>query len=612
MYKNIVSNYIEFNNDFTVFAPLFDTVGGNKIKHHQDSLINHHDAKPSLNNILTNTADSQTHPEAVAMSNAESLYTGKCNDTVVGMANAVASSNAIASAETSSISEDMFLGSAISDSDAIVEALAIGIDNIGKIDTGKGDDTVVGVANASATAVSEASSQAELVFDYVSNGEANALSEATADVLASGVGISNLGKIHTGKGHDTVIGIANVSATATSSAFSQGESVFDRNSVAIANSESVAVVNALAIGIDNSDKIATGKGYDVIVGIASTVTMTEADAVALTNSVAVSSEFDGDAVDVLKTAISQSTSTAIADSFTTTLGIINSGKIHTGSGSDVIFGLANNGSLSNSLAISEAVAVANDIADANADAISLAIANGSAVGIANLGKIYTGSGNDTIIGVALNNSAATVDADADAVAEADISDSVVNTDSIADTEEAIAIGIDNGDGKIETGHGNDRIIGYGKVGIIGGQIDTGKGDDRVIGYGMTVGVEGGEIRLGDGNDYFKAMVADFDPLTGKAWLKEDLSSSIKDAAVFGGHGNDTFELGGFEGTVSIDGGKHHDVLKLWGNVDDYKFTLGSSGNLLTIENSDSELVVKNVEELYFGNSDRAYSFNDFA
>ena len=611
MYKNIVSNYIEFNNDFTVFAPLFDTAGGNNIKHHQDSLINHHDAKSSLNNIFSNTADSQTHPEAVAMSNAESLYTGKCNDTVVGMANAVASSNAIASAETRSISEDMFLGSAISDSDAIVEALAIGIDNIGKIDTGKGSDTVVGVANASATAVSEASSQAELVFDYVSNGEANALSEATADVLASGVGISNLGKIHTGEGHDTVIGIANVSATATSSAFSQGESVFDRNSVAIANSESVAVVNALAIGIDNSDKIATGKGHDVIVGIASTVTMTEADAVALTNSVAVSSEFDGDAVDVLKTAISQSTSTAIADSFTTTLGIINSGKIHTGSGSDVIFGLANNGSLSNSLAISEAVAVANDIADANADAKSLAIANGSAVGIANLGKIHTGSGNDTIIGIALNNSAATADVEANAVAEADDSDSVVDSDSIADTSEAFAIGIDNGDGKIETGHGGDRIIGYGEVGIVGGRISTGKGHDRVIGYGTSVGIEGGEISLGDGNDYFKAMIADFDPLTGKVCLKDDLSSSIKDAAVFGGHGNDTFKLGGFAGTVSIDGGKDRDVLKLWGSVDDYKFTLGSSG-VLTIENSDSELVVKNVEELYFGNSDRAYSFNDFA
>ena len=611
MYKNIVSNYIEFNDDFTVFAPLFNSAGGNNIEHDRDSLINHHDAQSNLNNISNTTADSETNSEAVAMNNHNSLCTGSGHDNVVGVSNAVASSNAIASTETRSISEDMFLGSAISDSDAIVEALAIGIDNIGKIDTGKGNDTVVGVANASATAVSEALSQAELVFDYVSNGEVNALSEATADVLASGVGISNLGKIHTGLGHDTVIGIANVSAMATSSAFSLGESVSANNSVAIANSESVSIVEALAIGIDNSDKIATGKGHDVIVGIASTLTMTEADAVALTNSVAVSPEFDGDAANVLQIAISQSTSAAIADSFTTTLGIINSGKIDTGAGSDVIFGLANNESVSNSQAFSEAVATANNIADANADVRSLAIANGSAVGIANLGKIHTGSGNDTIIGVALNNSAADAGADANAEAFADVSDSVVDTDVIADTSKAIAIGIDNEDGKIETGHGGDQIIGYGEVGIVGGRISTGKGHDRVIGYGTSVGIEGGEISLGDGNDYFKAMIADFDPLTGKVCLKDDLSSSIKDAVVFGGHGNDTFKLGGFAGTVSIDGGKDRDVLKLWGSVDDYKFTLGSSG-VLTIENSDSELVVKNVEELYFGNSDRSYSFHDFA
>ena len=588
MYKNILSNHIKFNGDFTV-APLFDLAGEENIQHHQE--------------------DSQSHPEVVAMDNTKSLYTGNGNDAVVGIANAVASSDAIAFAETKSFSEHTFLGSAISQSDAVIEALSIGIDNTSKINTGRGDDKVVGVANVSATAISEASSLAELVFDDVSDAEVNTQSEAEANILAEGVGISNQGTIQTGNGCDTIIGIANVSTTATSNAFSQAESVFNNNSVAIANSESISVIEALAIGIDNTGKIHTGNDHDVIIGAANTSTMTEADAVALTDSLAMSSEFDGDVVDI-ETAISQSTSLAVSDSFTTTLGIINSGKILTGKGNDVVFGLANNESSSNSEAISEALATADNVANALANAESVGVANGSAVGIANLGKIHTGNGDDAVIGVAINDSVANADADAVAEALADDSDSLTNSDAIADIEEAIAIGIDNADGEIKTGHGNDRIIGYGEVGIIGGEIHTGNGDDRVIGYGTSVGVEGGVIRLGNGNDYFKAMIVNFDPLTGKVCHRDDRSGSIKDVEVFGGHGNDTFKLGGFEGTVSIDGGEHHDVLKLWGSVDDYKFALGSSDNQLTIENSDSELIVKNVEAFYFDNSDRAYSFHD--
>jgi hypothetical protein len=88
---------------------------------------------------------------------------------------------------------------------------------------------------------------------------------------------------------------------------------------------------------------------------------------------------------------------------------------------------------------------------------------------------------------------------------------------------------------------------------------------------------------------------------------------IKNAAIFGDRGNDTFEIGGFEATVSINGGKDYDVLKLWGNINDYQITLGSSANqTLTIKDGDSMLIVENVEAFYFGNSDRIYSFSDFA
>ena len=543
--------------------------------------------------------DLQDNPIDAPLNNNCAIATGKSDDTILGVANS--SSNANATSEAQLTSDDLTMANANSESSA--DALAIGIKNTGKITTGKGNDTILGIANASAKSVSTATFKAKLIFGNVA--DADAVSNSLA--IAEAVAISNSGKIATGRGHDMMIGIANASALGVSIAISQAELVFDDNSLATAKSESVSVVNSLAIGIDNLGAIATGQGDDIIIGVASTWALSEAEATAFANNAAV----DSKTLNEIKTAISQSTSKAMANSNTNALGIINSGAIFTGQGNDLIFGLANNRSLSNSLAISQAESMANDVAIATADAKSLTISQGSTVGIVNQGTIVTGQGNDAIVGIAVNKSAVDANADADALATANDSDVQTNTNAIADNSGAIAIGIDNTKGVIKTEEGDDLIIGYGAVGIKGGKIQTGRGRDRIIGYGSTVGIEDSEIRLGQGNDYLQAAIVDFNSFTEES-LSANQSGSIKNAAIFGDGGNDTFEIGGFAATVLIDGGRDYDVLKLWGNIDNYAIARGLADNQLIIDDSDSTLVVENVEAFYFGNSDRLYSFNDFA
>jgi hypothetical protein len=369
----------------------------------------------------------------------------------------------------------------------------------------------------------------------------------------------------------------------------------------------------LSIGIDNTSVINTGEGHDVIIGFATNSAMSQAIAAAFAyNATVLATGSDSQAIDVIETAVSQSISSATAVSTTTTLGIVNSGQILTSSGDDVIVGLANNQSDSNSQTRSVAESTANDLATATADAQSLAIALGGTVGIANFGEINTGKGNDIVMGIAINKTAAVANADANAASTVNNSDAQTNTNAIADVSQAIAIGIDNTGGKILTAIGDDQIIGMGEIGILGGSLNAGVGDDQVIGYGKKVGVESSQIRLGQGNDWFKAAIVDFDPFTGAISLPSDQSDSIKDTSVFGDRGNDTFEIGDFKNSVLIDGGTDFDILRLWGNLDDYQFTSSSDNKTLTIEDSGSVLTVKNVEEIYYGDSEQAYKISDFA
>lgn len=544
---------------------------------------------------------------AVAMDNNQNIATGIDHNIIYGQGVSVAISSAAATTD--------YLVTANSQAIADVSVLALGIVNSGQINTGRGDDIIFGVADASGNSTADA--QAESILSNVTFTDATSNSLATVNVVVEAVGISNSGKINTSRGNDIIVGIATASASGNSTTNSQTQLVFTNNSTATANSESVVIVDSLSIGIDNTSVINTGEGHDVIIGFATNSAMSQAIAAAFAyNATVLATGGDSQAIDVMETAVAQSTSSATAVSTTTTLGIVNSGQILTSNGNDVIVGLANNQSNSRSQTRSVAESTANDLATATADAQSLAIALGSTVGIANFGEINTGKGNDIVMGIAMDQTGAVANADASAEAEAastvNNSDAQTNTNAIADTSQAIAIGIDNTGGKILTAIGNDQIIGMGEIGILGGSLNAGLGDDQVIAYGSKVGIESSQIRLGQGNDWFKAAIVDFDPFTGAISLPSDQSDSIKDTSIFGDRGNDTFEIGDFKNSVLIDGGTDFDVLRLWGNLDDYQFTSSSDHKTLTIEDSGSTLTVKNVEAIYYEDSEQAYKISDFA
>ena len=579
------------------------------------------DAQENPNDVTSTPSDVLGNPNDIVLNNMGEIFTGSDHDFISGIAEASAVSNATATAEVIVIADEANLSTADADSDATAdaEALAVGLDITERIFTNKGQDTIIGIANASALGTALANSQAELVLGNISYGDSFSDSIAKVNVVATAIGISNASHVSTGKANDAIIGIANAFASGSSVANSKATSVFGDDSYAAANSESTVVVETLAIGIDNLDKITTGKGHDVMIGIADAAGISAAEATAFAHNTTGLATTGASVVNDLhflnqfESAISSARSEAVANSNTTSLGILNSGRIMMDRGDDVIIGLASSTSSSTSQVLSEAESIAKDVAIATADGRARAIVEGAAVGIANLGIINTGMNNDTIIGIALNDDVANADADADADAFAEYSDAKTDTDAIADTSEVLAIGIDNSSGVILAARGDDKVIGLGTVGITGGIIRAGKGHDRVLGYGSDVGVEDIRVELGHGDDFFKAAIADFDPLTGQLYFSEDQSGSIKDAHILGNRGNDTFEIGGFESTVSIDGGIDHDVLKLSGHIEDYEISLGSFGNqAVVIEDHDSTLMVKNVEAFYFGNSDHVYSFHDFA
>lgn len=488
------------------------------------------------------------------------------------------------------------------------DAEATGLKNRIRMGLGQDNDIVVVIADALATSTSEAQANSE------NESIASTQAIANANAMAEAVGILNQHKIITRKGDDIVIGMATAEAQGSTIAFSQSNSESDNSSSAIANSESNVLINATAVGIDNQRVINTGKGNDIIAGVANTITRGDGDVTALTNSItALASEEDISAINQIEAAIAESNANATATSQTTTLGIINSGRILTGQGNDVIIGLVNNVSEIDVQTTAEAQSTANNIARGMAEAESVGIASGFAVGIVNSNHINTGKGNDTIIGFAIND--ASVNADAQANAEANAIDSSTQTDAdaVADTFGAIAIGIDNASGLLMTAQGNDQIFGIGTIGITGGKFKLGKGNDRIIAYGSMVGIEEAIINLGQGDDLFRSAIVNTDQLSGGISFQDDQSGSIQNTSIVGGSGNDTFELGGFEKTVAIDGGQDHDVIKLTGNLDEYQIDLNSSDNQsLSINYGDSVLTVKNVESFHFGSHNQIYQFEDLA
>jgi hypothetical protein len=541
----------------------------------------------------------------------QDFFSGAGNEIIFGKGISTAESNA--ASETTSNSTPIADSRATAFANATAEGIII-IDDAEGVDaniyTGAGNDTILGIAEASGVSTATARTGSTLSNVYFTNVQDT--SAATVNVVVDAIGIRNTNNISTDQGNDTIVGVANASASGTSTAVSQAELVVSNNSTVAAISEATVVVETLAIGLENTGKIYTGEGRDLVIGVANASAMSEAEAEALAFNTTILATGDGSQViNEIDKAMTQGISAASAKNLTTTLGLVNTGKIYTQQGNDVIVGIANNNSSSNSEAIAAAGSIARDVAFANADAQAEAIAEGSAVGIVNVGEINTGEADDMVIGIAIDSTAASARADAQAESFVTDSDAQTNTDTLADTSKAITIGIDNNSGKILTAKGNDQVIGMGEIGILGGNIYTGLGNDRLLGYGSIIGIQDSNISLGKGSDFFQAAITEFDPVTGATSFDLDQSDSIKDSQVFGDRGNDTFEIGNFAGNVLIDGGQDVDSLRLWGNLDDYTYTK-SADNTLTIESNGAILTVQNIETIYTGSSDQAYSIGDFA
>ena len=610
-----MSNNLSFEdivpvNDFLI---LIENLEGNCFACQIQDSIYTYEIESNLKKVFGTVADTSIDFQAVPINNHCKIWTGKKDDTIIGVGNASsnATDNAEAELDTNAIENNT--ATVVSESDSSADTLAIGINNTGEIYTGRGNDRIIGIANA--TAQTQATSNSQVVAASLEPPVNDILSDSNAQgiVQADGVGISNAGKIQTGKGDDVIFGIANVDAQGKAITDSQVSLVRQTNSSVNAQSESLSIVDTLGIGIDNLGTISTGKGSDIIIGIANSSTMNESIARASIANLAEVNQEDIITVEEIETAILQTMANAISDSITNNLGIINSGEINTGKGHDLIAGLAINTTFSDAVANAAVDFTGDDITTVAADARALAIARGNTVGIVNQGKINSGRGNDIILGIAINNS--TADANADAIAEtiANDSDANANSSAIADTSESFSIGIDNTSGVIATGRGNDLVFGRGVIGITGGKIQTGKGHDRVLGYGEIAGVANSEIELGKGDDYFQAAIIDSDSDLSEFSLAENQFRAISETTVFGDRGNDTFEIDGFGDNVVLNGGHDHDVLKLAGQIDDYKIGINSSAyQSLTIQADDSILMVENVETFYFGNDDFAYHFSDFA
>ena len=152
----------------------------------------------------------------IGLENQEIINTGKGADTVKGIASGKADASAVATATATAIAiaNDTSSATAISSATAVAEAVAdikvIGIDNLGKIVTGEGNDIVVGEASAFAVAKTFVETLT-LAYASTDNGEAIALADAvataTAQATAATIGISG-GEFYLGDGDDTINAIA--------------------------------------------------------------------------------------------------------------------------------------------------------------------------------------------------------------------------------------------------------------------------------------------------------------------------------------------------------------------------------------------------------------------
>ena len=166
--------------------------------------------------VAESSSFSASSLKLVGLENQDTIDTGVGKDTVTGAASGEASVSAMATATATSIaiSADTSSATAISSATAVAEAVAdltvVGIENLGIINTGKGDDIVTGEATAS-SATETFTETITLALASAENGEATAIADAvalaTSEATSTTIGI-NGGEIHLGRGDDIVNAVA--------------------------------------------------------------------------------------------------------------------------------------------------------------------------------------------------------------------------------------------------------------------------------------------------------------------------------------------------------------------------------------------------------------------
>ncbi len=183
-------------------------------------------------------------------------------------------------------------------------------------------------------------------------------------------------------------------------------------------------------------------------------------------------------------------------------------------------------------------------------------------GIVNYGRIDTGTGNDIVTGIGLNGA-------------------------------GIFIGIGDSPASLNTGNGNDTIIGTSAtVGINvanDSMIDTGHGNDKITGSGGLVGIiiqDQAIIQTGRGNDVVDALIGGFNS-TGCIDLGKgrDILRGFGSGTFIGGDGVDQIQFGEGIYTISKSNGtisKADDPAIM--SISQFERIGGTKGSLFAIEN----------------------------
>jgi hypothetical protein len=185
------------------------------------------------------------------------------------------------------------------------------------------------------------------------------------------------------------------------------------------------------------------------------------------------------------------------------------GGLNTGAGNDIITGTSPLYGIFNYFDTFVNTGEGNDIMTGNGSKYGFAFAN--------FGFIDTGAGNDVITGNNIDEADGILDNTGTGLLNGGEFDGFMYTGDGNDTVTGIAtaatgIGLSNGyTYTIDTGNGNDFIIGSGKgVGILNmGTINTGNGNDSIIangGFDLNIyGGESGKVFLGNDQDYLEGF-----------------------------------------------------------------------------------------------------------